>query len=168
MNRFTVMRQNVEAALAASTSLQALSVPVHAWSGERTAIMDDPKVTLRSGIRVDPASIAWEPWAMNATTRFTQTLDLVVWLPEQKGLKAEQLEEIVWEVCRALLPITRNTMATFVSGIEKVSVKGDGEIALADNRRDQSKPPKNADMNWSHVATVEIVHDVGVAEMALL
>jgi hypothetical protein len=163
-NRFTTMRQNVEAALENSAAIAATGLAVHKWDGQHKALMDDPKITLKAGIRVDPGAINWDPWAMNATTRFTQHLELMCWLPEQKGLKAEEIEEIVLAVCRALVPLRSRTMAVPVEHVEGFTVKG-GEVEQANMSRDPKKQPANADFTWSHVCAIEIQHDVPLAEL---
>lgn len=171
MNRFTSMRQNVEAALEDAAAVQALGLAVHKWDGARKAIMDDPTTTLAHGLRVDPGAISFEPWAMNGRVRCTQTVNVQAWLAENKGLKAEEIEAIIWAIFVALAPMIRErTMANAVDNIDGVTVKGEGSIVLAETAdrrdRDPNEPPKNADMSWATVAAVEIVHEVPVSELA--
>ncbi len=159
------MRANIESALRNSAAVAACGATVYGWDSQRGNPAEDPKITLETGLRVDPAGIDFDPYAYNAATRFTQRLQIAAWLPVNKGLQAAQMEALCLALCRALTPLTRDQMVTPVSGVERVTLKG-GDLSLAASkalRPDES--PKLADAAWSHVAEIEIVHEVPVSEL---
>jgi len=109
-NPLTIMRKNVELCLSAGTALTALGVSVKTWSDPRALIAEDPLERLRTWLRVDPNTVNGNQGWSNDHEEWVYSLNLMVGLPANKGLKADDIENLIWAIRSDLARLRNNSL----------------------------------------------------------
>jgi hypothetical protein len=158
-NPFTTMRHNVEAALEAYAGLSG--VVLRKWDDERKQRVDNPAADREKWIRVETISIVDDPFYANSHAKTTHRMQIVFALPEGRGLKQEDIEELYYQIALALRPLSRDqNMDEAIEGLQKFEFTG-GDVNLSQD--DQPKRKATTDgLAWFMAGTIEAVYEESI------
>ncbi len=154
-NPFTIMRQNIEAALEGHPGLAG--VAIRQWDDERTQRVDNPAADRAKWIRVETVNVGENPYWANTTVEMRHRLQIVVALPEGAGLKQEDIEDLYYQVAKALRPLSRDEgLATQIPALEGFEFTG-GDVGLTQDEQPKRRATTDG-MVWFVAGTIEAVY----------
>ncbi|HOW70092.1 MAG TPA: hypothetical protein PKY77_05770 [Phycisphaerae bacterium] len=162
-NPYTLMRENIEFALENHAGLMALGFAIRKWDHSGAQRVENPAADRKRWIRIDTVALKDEPFWTNGVTRTTQDLQIVLCLPVQEGKKLEDIEELFYQVKRALTPLTRHNLASPVDEFAGLSLSG-GDVAFTET----SVPGKESGANlvWCCVFRATVTYEEAVADLS--